>query len=36
MDKQNVVSTIEELEKFINTHSDCEVYGTKEVEDENN
>lgn len=36
MDKENVVNTIEELEKFINTHSDCEVYGTKELDNKLN
>lgn len=34
--KENVVSTIEELEKFINTHSDCEVHATKELDDKLN
>jgi hypothetical protein len=36
MDKQNIVKTVEELEQFINTHSDCEVYGTKELDDKLN
>lgn len=36
MDKQYIVNTVEELEQFINTHSDCEVYGTKELNDKLN
>ena len=36
MKDNNIVKTIEELEQFINTHNDCEVYGTKELDDKLN
>lgn len=28
-----IVETVEEFEQFINTHNDCEVYATKELDD---
>lgn len=31
-----IVKTVEELEQFIKTHNDCEVYGTKELDDKLN
>lgn len=34
--KDNIVKTIEELEQFVNTHKDCEVYGTKELDNKLN
>lgn len=34
--KDNIVKTVEELEQFINTHNDCEVYSTKELDNKLN
>ena len=31
-----IVTTVEELEEFINNNSNCEVYGTKELDDKLN
>ena len=36
MNDKFVVNTVDELEQFINTHSDCEVYGTQELDDKLN
>lgn len=36
MNDKFIVKTVEELEEFINTHSDCKVYGTKELDDKLN
>ena len=33
MKDKNIVKTVEELEQFVNTHKDCEVYGIKELDD---